>query len=72
MRNTLGSWTAFTFKFLGVPARLIIHEIKISRFVRAGKATAMENGQVMPEIQSPNFDQKCKNLVTGVGHFGKF
>ena len=33
-----------TFNFLGVPARLIFHVIKIGRFTRAGKATAMENG----------------------------
>ena len=30
--------------FLGVPARLIFHEIKIGRFARTGKTTAMENG----------------------------
>ncbi len=30
--------------FLGVPTRLIFHEIKIGRSVRADKATAMENG----------------------------
>ena len=33
-----------TFNFLGVPARLIFHAIKIGRSDRAGKATAMENG----------------------------
>jgi hypothetical protein len=55
-----------------VPARQIFHEIKIGRFTGAGKATAMEKSQVMPEIQSPNFDQKCKNLVAGVEQFGKF
>jgi hypothetical protein len=36
------SWT--TFNFLGVPARLIFHVIKIGHFTRAGKTTAMENG----------------------------
>ena len=30
--------------FLGVLVRLIFQEIKIGRFVRAGKTTAMENG----------------------------
>jgi hypothetical protein len=55
-----------------VPARQIFHEIKIGRFTGAGKATAMGKSQVMPEIQSPNFDQKCNNLVAGVEQFGKF
>jgi hypothetical protein len=32
------------FNFLGVPARLIFHVIKIGRSTRAGKATVMENG----------------------------
>ncbi len=31
------------FNFLAVPAQLIFHRIKIGRFVRADKATAMEN-----------------------------
>ena len=40
--DTLESWT--TFNFLGVPARLIFHEIKIGLSAREGKETAMENG----------------------------
>jgi hypothetical protein len=33
----------FVRLYLGVPARLIFHAIKIGRSARAGKATAMEN-----------------------------
>ena len=37
--------TIESLTFYGVPARVILHEIKIAgRSARAGKATAMENG----------------------------
>ncbi len=58
--DTLGSRT--TFNFHGVLARLIFHEIKIGRFARADKASAMENSLnaircklLVMETQGENF-----------------
>ena len=47
-----------TFNFLGVPARLIFHVMKIGRSTRAGKAAVVENGLKRDLIDSVD----CVNL----------